>query len=262
LNHKDNIIKSFSTSLPDYLKDVETPSGKLFYDLVWHQIELHLTRSKKEVLDIGCGFGLSSIYMAKCGHLVTGLDITPEMIEAAKQKAKNEEADITFIVGGFDEMPELLGDRKYDWILCHNVLGYVEDIYDVLEKLTNRLKPGGFISIITHNPAANVLKKAVIEGQFSQAEQTIHQAEEYNPLIRTYVKQFTHTAFSQWFARLNLEFTSYYGIRCVYDYLKSEDSVLGSERFNQLSSLERSLGKLSPYRDIAFFTHYVVKKGV
>ena len=263
MNHKGNIIEAFSTSLPDYLKDVETPSGKLFYDLVWHQIEVHLTSSTIEILDMGCGFGLSSIYMAKRGHRVTGMDITPEMIETAKRKAKVEKLDdISFLVGGFDEMPELLGHTKYDWIFCHNVLGYVEDVYETLDKLTNRLKPGGFISIITHNPAANVLKKAITESQFSQAENAIHQAEEYNPLIRTNVKQYNWSTFSEWFAQLNLEFSSYYGIRSVYDYLKNENAALKPERFTELVSLERSLGKLSPYRDIAAFTHYIAKKRV
>lgn len=55
----DKMIESFSKSLPDYLRDIETSSGKLFYDLCWSQIDRHIKKENQRMLDIGCGFGLT-----------------------------------------------------------------------------------------------------------------------------------------------------------------------------------------------------------
>ena len=41
----------------------------------------------KRILDIGCGTGLLSVKLAKMGADVTGIDISPEMITVAEQRA-------------------------------------------------------------------------------------------------------------------------------------------------------------------------------
>ena len=45
---------------------------------------------KLRILDVGCGAGFFSILLAKEGHQVTGIDLTPDMIENAKQLAEEE----------------------------------------------------------------------------------------------------------------------------------------------------------------------------
>jgi SAM-dependent methyltransferase len=51
-----------------------------------------------EVLDIGCGLGDNAIYLAKNGHTVTGLDISPTALLTAEQRAKDAGVDVTFAV--------------------------------------------------------------------------------------------------------------------------------------------------------------------
>jgi SAM-dependent methyltransferase len=51
-----------------------------------------------DVLDIGCGLGDNAVYLAKNGHTVTGLDISPTALKTAKQRAKDAGVDVKFAV--------------------------------------------------------------------------------------------------------------------------------------------------------------------
>jgi SAM-dependent methyltransferase len=50
------------------------------------------------VLDIGCGLGDNAIYLAKNGHNVTGLDISPTALITAEQRAKDAGVHLKFAV--------------------------------------------------------------------------------------------------------------------------------------------------------------------
>ena len=51
-----------------------------------------------DVLDIGCGLGDNAVYLAKNGHKVTGLDISPTALITAERRAKDAGVDVTFAV--------------------------------------------------------------------------------------------------------------------------------------------------------------------
>ena len=51
-----------------------------------------------DVLDIGCGLGDNAIYLAKNGHMVTGLDISPTALITAERRAKDAGVDVKFAV--------------------------------------------------------------------------------------------------------------------------------------------------------------------
>ena len=51
-----------------------------------------------DVLDIGCGLGDNAIYLAKNGHTVTGLDISPTALITAERRAHDAGVDIKFAV--------------------------------------------------------------------------------------------------------------------------------------------------------------------
>src|SRR5258708_23249281 len=66
--------------------------------LVEHLATLANIRPDSNILDIGCGFGASSLYLPKQFHAaVTAITISPAQIEMAKQGPKAKHLDATFL---------------------------------------------------------------------------------------------------------------------------------------------------------------------
>ena len=66
--------------------------------------------AEDEVLDVGCGFGGSSIWLAQnVGYRVTGIDVNPREIESARRQAKKSGVDhlVRFIEMDYREMGRL-----------------------------------------------------------------------------------------------------------------------------------------------------------
>jgi len=94
-----------------------------------------------KVLDIGCGEGFYSIYLASKGFDVTGIDLSENAIVYAKQNAKDAGVDVNFIVMDVSDLSDI--DEKFDfvfeWALLHLVMPedrekYVEDVGNLLNK--------------------------------------------------------------------------------------------------------------------------------
>jgi len=74
-------------------------------------------KENSTLLDLGCGSGRFSIGAAKLGFRVTGVDITPAAISAAKNRAKELHLRNTdFIVGDMTELD--LESNSFDNVVC------------------------------------------------------------------------------------------------------------------------------------------------
>jgi N-acetylglutamate synthase-like GNAT family acetyltransferase/SAM-dependent methyltransferase len=106
-------------------------------------------RPGQTVLDIGSGAGIDCFIAAeKVGPTgkVIGLDMTPEMIERARQNAK--EAGVTnveFRFGEAEKMP--VEDASADWVISNCVINLSPDKPAVFGEIGRILRPGGRISI-------------------------------------------------------------------------------------------------------------------
>ena len=91
----------------------------------------------KKALDIACGEGRNSIFLARNGFAVTGLDISEEGLAKADRWAKAEELVVAFRC---TDLETFEFTESYDLIINFNFL-----LRDLIPRMVDALKPGGVI---------------------------------------------------------------------------------------------------------------------
>jgi len=94
------------------------------------------------ILDIGCGTGSLSLIMAELGYTVTGIDLSPAMIERAKAKVAGANFHI------MDAAHPQFSPQSFDVILCRHLLWALPETDQVLQRWIALLKPGGRLILI------------------------------------------------------------------------------------------------------------------
>lgn len=99
------------------------------------------------LLDAGCGTGYFTISAAKIlkNNKVTGIDIIPEIVGIAKDKAKGTD-NIEFIVCKEYSFP--IGNESMRYVLLSNVMHEIEDKSRYFSEVRRVLKEGGYLLII------------------------------------------------------------------------------------------------------------------
>lgn len=101
------------------------------------------TRKQARVLDAGSGL---DSYVTFPPHVhVTGVDVSPELLEANPRLDDRIHADLSEV-----ELPE----RKYDCVICWNVLEHLENPEPVIEKLARSVADDGILIIGSPNPSS------------------------------------------------------------------------------------------------------------
>jgi SAM-dependent methyltransferase len=97
---------------------------------------------EKSVLDFGCGEGRMAAQMALLGARVTGIDISPELIELAKRRAGLDRVDRRVEFRAENILESSPAEEAFDFIVCTDALHHV-DLSRVVPILWRCLKPGG-----------------------------------------------------------------------------------------------------------------------
>ncbi|MDY0910231.1 class I SAM-dependent methyltransferase [Microbacterium sp. CFBP9034] len=99
------------------------------------------------VADLGCGTGTLSLLLAtEGGHLVSGVDFSPEMIRRAHAKTEHTIPQPVFVVADAAEPPLPAG--TFDVVLCRHVLWAMDDPAAALKKWIELLTPNGVLILI------------------------------------------------------------------------------------------------------------------
>lgn len=94
-------------------------------------------------LDVGCGNGAAPTYIAKKYHLnVTGIDIDPDQIRAAKQQS-TEIKNTRFLTIDGTALP--FDDGTFDIVFTNKVMHHIPNWEDALSQMIRVLKPGGYL---------------------------------------------------------------------------------------------------------------------
>jgi SAM-dependent methyltransferase len=135
--------------------DIRKQMNKIYRDMSLEQIPWNRSESPQilvdavesekirpcKTVDLGCGAGNYSIWLAKHGFDVTGIDISEKAIQYARQAAEVADVKCGFyvrdILGDLSEFKSSF-DFALDWELLHHVFPddrpkYVENVHDILK---------------------------------------------------------------------------------------------------------------------------------
>src|SRR3954469_5362187 len=121
----------------------ERPSGRSSTRtaVVWSGLEPVLGQGlgqgdgePRDVLDIGGGTGGFAVRVAALGHQVTVVDPSPDALAALDRRARERgvAALVTGVQGDLAGVVDLVPAGGADLVLCHDVLGLVDDAVDAL----------------------------------------------------------------------------------------------------------------------------------
>jgi ubiquinone/menaquinone biosynthesis C-methylase UbiE len=111
-----------------------------------HVVRVARIRAGERVLDIACGTGNTALMARARGAVVTGLDLTPELLAIAQKRAAEEGyADITWREGDAERLP--FPDAAFDVVVSTCGLMFAPDQQKVADEVARVTKRGGRIAI-------------------------------------------------------------------------------------------------------------------
>jgi SAM-dependent methyltransferase len=135
--------------------DVET--HRHFCDFANMALALELPPGAR-ILDAACGSGWLSEYFARLGYDVTGIDISPQLIEICQDRIKalpptdyQDKIRCRFRVHDLELGPL---DEKFDVIVCYDAMHHLEDAAGAIRHLAAMLPIGGTLFILEGNRPA------------------------------------------------------------------------------------------------------------
>jgi len=100
-----------------------------------------------KVLEVGCGTGYSLAFYPK-GMSVVATDVSDQMVELSKEKAKQALADVKVL--NIQNQKAVQAEGPFDAVVSFSVITVVDDPQAFLDSLKLYCKPGGHIFIIMH----------------------------------------------------------------------------------------------------------------
>ena len=141
---KEKIVKYWEKRSDSFLEQRRQELHSTMAERWMKEINAQLPEGKNlKILDVGCGAGFFSILLAKAGHQVTGIDLTPDMIKNARILAEEEGVNCGFTVMDA-ENPEFTDDT-FDVIISRNLTWTLPNVRHAYEEWLRVLKKGGVL---------------------------------------------------------------------------------------------------------------------
>lgn len=123
-------------------------------------IEQRAPLAGKRVLDVGCGAGILSEALARRGAQVTGLDLSPELIDVAREHAQDAGLSIDYQCVSTRDMARAQAGG-FDIVVCYEMLEHVDDPAYVVDDCAVLARPGGQLFFSTINRSVKAWALAI-----------------------------------------------------------------------------------------------------
>ncbi|TDV56564.1 methyltransferase family protein [Actinophytocola oryzae] len=228
-----------------------------------HQLLEHLSPPPATVLDVGGGAGHQSFPLAEAGYEVTLLDPSEAMLAKARQRLERlpDEARrrVTLVAAAGENAVGAVDGRRFDAVLCHGVLGYLDESAPLVEQLCRCTAADGIVSVMTGNARAGAVRPA-LEQRWDDAMAAFDARTEIGVLGVT-GRADTVEELSELVRGGGVEPLRWYGVWLFVDWLGFAGVDLDPGDARKVAALELEAGRRDPYRQLSRVFHLVGRRG-
>jgi ubiquinone/menaquinone biosynthesis C-methylase UbiE len=235
------------------------------YVMHQHLME-HLPPPPASVLDVGGGAGNQSFPLAQAGYDVTLLDSSPAMLERAQQRLDllpdETRGRVKTVEADAEHAEEAVSAERFAAVLCHGVLGYLEQSEPVVDQLCRCAAAGGIVSIMTGNANASAVRPAM-EQRWEDALASFDARTEIG-VLGVQGRADTAEELSELIRTRGVEPVRWYGVWLFVDWLEFGGAELDpsdSARVAATAAVELEASRRDPYRQLSRVFHLVGRKG-
>ena len=234
---------------------------------VLHQQLLeHLPPPPAPVLDVGGGAGHQSFPLAEAGYEVTLLDPSRAMLDKAQQRLAllpgEAQRRVTLLQADGEHALEAVDGRRFAAVLCHGVLGYLEQPEPLVDQLCQCAAVGGLVSIMTGNAKAGAVRPA-LERRWDDALAAFDATREIG-VLGVPGRADTVEDLSELIRSRGVEPVRWYGVWLFVDWLEFSGAELDPTDSRQVAAtaaVELEASRRDPYRQLSRVFHLVGRKG-
>jgi S-adenosylmethionine-dependent methyltransferase len=240
--------------------------GRVRTYVMHEQLLEHLPPPPASVLDVGGGAGHQSFPLAQAGYDVTLLDPSPAMLDKARQRLERlpDEARrrVTLLQADGENAEEAVGGRRFAAVLCHGVLGYLDQPEPLVEQLCRCAAAGGVVSVMTGNAKAMAVRPA-LEQRWDDALAAFDARTEIG-VLGVPGRADTVEELSELMQGNGVDPLRWYGVWLFVDWLEfggTELDVTDSKQVAATAAVELEASRRDPYRQLSRVFHLVGRKG-
>jgi SAM-dependent methyltransferase len=230
-----------------------------------HQLLEHLPPPPASVLDVGGGAGNQSFPLAQAGYDITLLDPSPAMLDKARQRLAELPADaqrrVSLLQADGENADEAVDGRRFSAVLCHGVLGYLEQPDPVVRQLCKCAEEGGIVSIMTANAHASAVRPA-LERRWEDALASFDARTEIG-VLGVQGRADTVEEISDLIRSYGVEPLRWYGVWLFVDWLEFGGATLDPtdrEQVRATAAVELDASRRDPYRQLSRVFHLLGRK--
>ncbi len=254
-------------SLADRFADEAYASVKGYVrTYVMHQQLLaHLPPPPATVLDVGGGAGHQSFPLAEGGYEVTLLDPSAAMLDKARPRLGRLSAQaqrrVRLVQADGLQADEAVGGERFAAVLCHGVLGYLDQPEPLVSQLCRCAAAGGVVSIMTGNANASAVRPA-LERRWDDALASFDARTEIG-VLGVPGRADTVAELSEVLRRHDVDPVRWYGVWLFVDWLEFSGAELDPSDTEQVAAMARvelEASRRDPYRQLSRVFHLVGRR--
>jgi SAM-dependent methyltransferase len=230
------------------------------------QLLEHLPLPPATVLDVGGGAGHQSFPLAQAGYDVTLLDPSPAMLDTAQQRLERLPREarerVTLVQAEGEHAGEAVDGQPFAAVLCHGVLGYLQQPEPLVKQLCQRCATGGVVSIMAGNAGAMAVRPA-LERRWDDALAAFDARSEVG-VLGVSTRADTVEELSELLRSNQVEPVRWYGVWLFVDWLEFSGAELDpgdSKQVETMAAVELEASRRDPYRQLSRTFHLVGRKG-